>query len=163
MTPRLFTSAAPDAAEVIPGLLVGSAPSARVARRLAKDGVTQVVDLRIDRPIADWPDGIAVSHHPLVEFQAPEVAALDEISSRVADLVTSGHTVYLHCREGIQRAPMVACAALMQMGWPLADAHRQVTARRTAADLSEEQFGVLKALAAGLRSATVTSGAAAGS
>lgn len=153
MTPRLFTSAVPDAAEVIPGLLVGSAPSSRVARTLANAGVTQVVDLRVDRPFVDWPDEVYVSHHPLVEFEAPEVAELDEISSRVADLVSSGHTVYLHCREGIQRAPMVACATLMQMGWPLADAVRQVTTRRSTAALTEEQLGVLQLLSRGLQSA----------
>jgi protein-tyrosine phosphatase len=46
---------------------------------------------------------------------------LNQVSSDVASLVAQGEVVYIHCRVGVQRAPLVACAGLMQMGWSLPD------------------------------------------
>lgn len=138
--------AAPDAVEVIPGLTIGSVPTSRGARALARSGVTQAIDLRAAGSAVDWPDGVTAQSCPLVEFAAPDLATLDAISARVAGLVDGGGSVFVHCREGIQRAPLVACAALLQMGWPLADAYRLVSTRRTVAALSEDQLGVLRAL-----------------
>jgi hypothetical protein len=139
-------AAPPDVVEVIPGLLIGSAPNARAIRRLVRLGVTRVMDLTEGGVSSGaWPDGVVVESQPLVEYSAPELLALDAVSARVAAVLGQGHTVLVHCRAGVQRAPMVACATLVQLGWPLADAVRLVRQRRTVTDLSEAQLAVLQA------------------
>ena len=55
--------------------------------------------------------------------------------------------VLVHCREGIQRGPLVVCAALLHLGWPLSDAARLVRARRRLAAMSEAQLEVLRVVA----------------
>jgi protein-tyrosine phosphatase len=108
------------------------------------------MDLR-DRgdTVADgiWPDDVLTHSYPLVEYEAPDVAKLCEVSSHVASLIAQGEVVYVHCRAGVQRAPLVACAVLIQMGWSLPDAYRSVSSRRGVTAMSEDQLTVLRALA----------------
>lgn len=138
--------AAPDAVEIIPGLRIGAAPSRRTARAIARIGVTCAVDLRENFGPGLWPAAVRAISYPMVEYEAPSVASLRAIGDNVAQLVAGGEVVYVHCRAGVQRAPMVACAALMQMGSSLADAYRLIVSRRAVAGMSEEQLDVLKAL-----------------
>jgi protein-tyrosine phosphatase len=139
--------AAPDAVEVIPGLHMGAAPSRRVARTMTRAGVSCAVDLRVDRDgTSPWPKPVRTFSYPLAEYGAPSVETLARISKDVAELIENGEIVYVHCRAGVQRAPMVACAVLMQMGWPLASAYRFVASRRSVAALTEEQLQTLKSL-----------------
>jgi protein-tyrosine phosphatase len=136
-----------DAVEVIPGLRIGAAPSRRAVRRLVRAGVTHAIDLRGREDAAHvtiWPEGVFTDSYPLEEYEAPDIAELRQVSSDVASLVAQGEVVYIHCRAGIQRAPTVACAVLLQMGWSLADAYRVVSSRRAVAAMSEEQLAVLR-------------------
>jgi protein-tyrosine phosphatase len=137
--------APPDAVEIIPGFHVGAQPSRRAAREMAAAGVSHVIDLRADTSAgrSPWPESVKVISYPLVEYAAPDLPALLGITRHVAALVESGETVYVHCREGIQRAPMVACAVLVHMGWSLADAYQLVNSRRGVTALSEAQLTVL--------------------
>jgi protein-tyrosine phosphatase len=91
-----------------------------------------------------WPKGITVESCGLPEYEAPSAETLDWISRRTAGLLETGATVFVHCREGIQRAPMVACAVLMHTGWSLGDAYRLVTTRRPVTAMSEAQLRVLR-------------------
>jgi protein-tyrosine phosphatase len=84
----------------------------------------------------------------MVEYEAPDIEELCQTSTDVASLIQQGEIVYVHCRVGIQRAPLVACAVLIQLGWSLADAYRVVSSRRAVAAISEEQLDVLRKLAA---------------
>lgn len=137
-----------DAIEVIPGLRVGAELSRRGARALARAGVTHAVDLRGESAaVTMWPKEVITHNYPLVEYEAPGVEELHLASSGVATLIQQGETVYVHCRVGIQRAPLVACAVLIQLGWSLADAYRVVSSRRAVAAISEEQLVVLRRLA----------------
>jgi protein-tyrosine phosphatase len=148
-----------DAVEVIPGLRIGAAPSRRAARRLARAGVTHAIDLRGHRDVVAvtvWPEDVFTHAYPLEEYEAPGIAELRDVSSDVAGLIAHGEVVYVHCREGIQRAPMVACAVLIQMGWSLADACRVVSSRRAVAAMSEDQLEALRLVAASIRGADPT-------
>jgi protein-tyrosine phosphatase len=139
--------ASPDAVEIIPGLHMGAAPSRRVARLMTRGGVSCAVDLRVDRAEGSpWPEAVRTFSYPLAEYGAPPVETLYAISKHVSALIQGGEIVYVHCRAGVQRAPMVACAVLMQMGWPLADSYRLVAARRLVAALTEGQLDTLKSL-----------------
>jgi hypothetical protein len=138
-----------DAVEVIPGLRMGAAPSRRAARKLARAGVTHAIDLRGREDAAVtgiWPEDVFTHSYPLEEYEAPDIAELRQVSSDVASLIGQGEVVYVHCRAGIQRAPTVACAALMQMGWSLADAFRVVSSRRAVAAMTEGQLAILRQL-----------------
>jgi hypothetical protein len=71
----------------------------------------------------------------------------DEVDPRVpavarfvADLVIAGQRVLVHCTQGLNRAGLVAARALMDLGYPAADAIRVVRARR---GVEEEGFGAL--------------------
>lgn len=142
---RNFSSV--DAVEVIPGLRMGAAPSRRAARSLARAGVTHAIDLRSREDGAAgtiWPEDVFTHSYPMDEYEAPDVADLHQVSGDIASLIGEGEVVYVHCRAGIQRAPTVACAVLMQMGWSLADAYRVVSSRRAVAAMSEEQLAVLR-------------------
>jgi Dual specificity phosphatase, catalytic domain len=139
--------AAPDAVEIVPGLHIGAEPGRRAGRALAKAGVTQAVDLRGDDVApSPWPSNVTVLRFPLAEYEAPGVDPLDRLSKQVSVLIQEGEVVYIHCRAGVQRAPMVACAVLLQMGWSLPDAFQLVRRRRAIAALSDAQVAVLREL-----------------
>jgi Dual specificity phosphatase, catalytic domain len=139
--------APPDAVEVIPGLHVGSAPKRRAARSIARAGVSYAIDLRANPASrTPWPPSVQTFSCPLEEYEAPSLEALTGISRQVAALIEAGEIVYVHCRAGIQRAPLVACAVLVEMGWTLPDAVRLVSSRRAVAALSDAQVAVLRKL-----------------
>ncbi len=115
-------------------------------RSLVRAGISYVVDLREGPSASPWPTTVSVLHRPLAEYEAPDVASLHRVGAEVAMLVDRGEVVYVHCRAGVQRGPLVACATLMQMGWALSDAYRIVVARRAATAMSEAQLGVLRDL-----------------
>lgn len=132
--------------EILPGLHTGAAPSRRGLRSLVRAGVSYVVDLREAPRTLPWPTTVSVLRRPLTEYEAPDVAWLARMGGEVAMLVNRGEVVYVHCRAGVQRGPLVACATLMQMGWALSDAYRIVAARHAATAMSEAQLGVLRDL-----------------
>jgi protein-tyrosine phosphatase len=141
--------AAPDAVEIMPGLQIGAEVGRRASRKLAKAGVTRVVDLRSNSAGGSvWPASVTTIRFPLTEYEAPGLESLDRLSKEVVRLIQQGEVVYLHCREGVQRAPMVACAVLVQMGWSLTDAFQLVRRRRTITALNDPQIAVLRQLRA---------------
>lgn len=139
-----------DAAEIVPGLYIGAAPDGRSTSALVRAGVSHVLDVRADaaQGRASWPAHVSLASCGLVEYEAPGAETLAAIADKIVGLMASGTTVFVHCREGIQRAPMVACAALMATGWSLADAFRIVSTRRPVTAMSAAQLQVLRELEA---------------
>jgi protein-tyrosine phosphatase len=133
-----------DAAEIVPGLYIGAAPDRRSTSALVRAGVSHVMDVRADaaQDRARWPAEVSVEFRGLIEYAAPAVETLAAIADKIAGLMASGTTVFVHCREGIQRAPMVAT------GWSLADAFRIVSTRRPITAMSAAQLQVLRELEA---------------
>jgi protein-tyrosine phosphatase len=116
--------------------------------------VTHAIDLRgrgDEVPATFWPEDIFTDSYPLEENDAPNIAELREVSSDVASLIAQGEVVYVHRRAGVQRAPTVACAVPMQMGWSLADAYRVVSSRRAVKAMSKEQLEALRLVEAVIR------------
>lgn len=136
-----------DAARVIPGLWVGSAPSARQAQRLAGEGITAVVDLRSEGGDGgSWSDGVAVHRVPFVDHATPTVDELGAAAEIISRLLKDGHEVLVHCRAGLERSPTVVCAVLLLQGWPLSEAYRRVTESRKGAAPTEGQLATLRKL-----------------
>ena len=141
----------PDAVRVIPGLSMGSAPSASSGARLARGGIDCIVDLREKRTkISNWPSQVLVRHVPLEDHGTPSIGELRDAAVTVSSLVNQGHDVLVHCLAGVERTPMVVCAALMMMGWSLTDAYQRVLEVRPEAAPTDGQLAALRALAAEL-------------
>lgn len=140
-----------DAVRVIPGLSMGSAASARHGSRLARGGIDCVVDLREKTSkVGDWPPEVLVRHIPLEDHGTPSTDALRDAAVTVSGLVKQGHNVLVHCHAGVERTPMVVCAALMMMGWSLSDAYQRVLEVLPEAASTDGQLTVLRVLAAKL-------------
>lgn len=137
-----------DAVEILPGLWLGSAPSARQARDLHRRGIEAVVDLRAERGTAAavWPPEVEVRYERLQDHGTPSAQQLEDAASTVADLMAQGRTVLVHCHAGIERAPTVACAALVLQGWSLDAAYQRVIESRPAALPTDGQLAALREL-----------------
>lgn len=141
-------SARPDAAEVSPGLLIGSAPGPRQRRALVRAGVTVVVDLRAEtgEKAGDWPPEVEVVHWPIIDRMAPALPQLRALSDWVGLRISHGHKVFVHCHAGVGRSATVVCGVLVGMGWSLGDAFRALRACRPVAAPTDVQLDVLTEL-----------------
>lgn len=125
--------ARPDADEVLPGLLMGSAPgragSAKLARR---KHISRVLDLRElhEGPPARWPAHVEVRSYPIPDRACPDPAALTEVAGWLRRQLGADHRVLVHCLAGQGRAPTIVLALLVSMGYSLSDAHRLLRERR---------------------------------
>lgn len=54
--------------------------------------------------------------HYIPEYLSIETATLSIVTSEIVDIRRKGKKVYLHCREGVGRAPTVAAAVLVAEG-----------------------------------------------
>ena len=138
-----------DGAPVVPGLWVGAAPDRRQVRRLVRDGIDAVVDLRSERNESDdvWPSEVEVVRVGLQDHGSPTVDELRAAAQAVSGLMHRGREVFLHCHAGLERSPTVACATLLLQGWPLNEAFRRVTESRPRALPTDGQLAALRALA----------------
>ena len=139
-----------DADEIVPGLWIGSAPSSVQVATLVSAGIDAVVDLRAedDAVRRDWPDYIVVRIVALPDHGTPSRDELRAAGTAVSELMGEGHTVLVHCHAGVERAPTVACAALLLQGWSLEDAYRRVVDRRSLAAPTDGQLAALRTLVA---------------
>jgi protein-tyrosine phosphatase len=136
-----------DASEVMPGLLVGSAPNASQCAELTRRGVTYVVDLRAE--IANeghWPSNVVVHRMPVVDHRAPDLDQLVELAREVVDALRSGEVVLIHCHAGMGRAATAACAVLMELGYRLPDAYNTLRNARPVIAPTDPQIALLRTL-----------------
>jgi protein-tyrosine phosphatase len=138
----------PDVARVIPGLWIGSASADRHAGRLVRDGINCVVDLRAERERRGrWPQQVVDRHVPLQDHGSPSVEELRTAAGEVVDMLKQGYEVLVHCHAGLERAPTVACASLLLMGWPLTAAYQKVLQAHPGAAPTDGQMAALRAMA----------------
>ncbi len=140
-----------DPDEVVPGVLVGAAPRAGRRRRLARLGVTRVLDLRSEAAGgSQWPSQVQVERFPVADGTAPAVADLDALAARIEAWVRDGETVLVHCSGGIGRAATVAVALLMRRGYTMGEAYRLLRERRPRVAPGDAQLAVLRRYAQAL-------------
>ena len=100
-------------------------------------GVTHIADVR-----AEWSDEAFVNHYApnmkYLYFPTHDNGglqsdlwfdqAIDEIVSALAE--NPHNKVVIHCHMGVNRAPTLALAALLELGWDALDAMEQIRAAR---------------------------------
>jgi predicted ATP-grasp superfamily ATP-dependent carboligase/rhodanese-related sulfurtransferase len=106
------------------GILFGPALS---YEKLKKLGVKSIIDLREDREKSkvSIPHGINYYSFPIKDDSAPEPTSFHVLTSLVDELLQKGN-VYVHCRLGRGRAPMVVIAYLISKGLTLETAYQTV-------------------------------------
>ena len=69
-------------------------------------------DHPVEKYTADTVQGCELWEMPIDDMKAPTPAALATLTSSISSAVTSGKTVYVHCRGGLGRAGLVCGAVL---------------------------------------------------
>jgi protein-tyrosine phosphatase len=140
-----------DASEVMPGLLVGSAPNASQCAELYRRGVRSVVDLRAEvENEGHWRSDVIVRRMSIRDRRACEPAELAELARWVVKAIDADGIVLVHCHAGMGRAATVGCAVLMELGYSLGDAYRILRSARPIVAPTDAQMAVLQLLS-GLR------------
>lgn len=98
-------------------LIVGAFPSPRVLRRLHALGVRAIVNLCEEH--AGFRDeierlGMTQLHVPTLDFHPPSRDDLNRAVDFIIHCSAVGEVVYLHCKAGRKRSPLVAIAYLMR-------------------------------------------------
>lgn len=127
--------------EVAPGLVLGALPDAALARHLADEGVTAVVNMvaEWEGPVAFYKSaGIEQLWMPIVDFTSPTAGQLDSAVSWIAEKTSAGGRVYLHCKAGKGRSGTVALAYLISV--------ESLTPNEAQVKLAERRPQVLKSL-----------------
>jgi protein tyrosine phosphatase (PTP) superfamily phosphohydrolase (DUF442 family) len=129
---RIFTGAPiRRVSQITPQLYVGGQYRRRGWPRLQAQGITAVVNMRIE--FDDNDAGIAPSrylHLPVVDDQAPTVEQLRTGADFIAEEIARGGTVYIHCGSGIGRAATMAAAYLINTGLSADEAWARIRAAR---------------------------------
>ncbi len=127
---------------ILPELFVGSYPeSGEEIDQLKKEtGITAVLSLQTDEDLdllrLDWPaletcyktSGIELRRVPVRDFDPEDLQAkLPECVRALDQLLSAGHSAFLHCTAGAGRSPTVAIAYLHWCrGWDLGQAAAHV-------------------------------------
>jgi protein-tyrosine phosphatase len=84
-------------------------------RRLCIDVVVDM-DGEVDKGLPQGPDAIFYVYFPVLDEDLPNLAKTEALGRLVADLVSAGHRVLVHCRMGFNRSVLVVATALTYMG-----------------------------------------------
>lgn len=98
-------------------LFVGGQQYKRGLDKMRQLGIGATVSLREEAD--DAVRGVALSRHlwlPTPDDGAPTLAQLEDGVSFIRDSIRAGHGVYIHCAQGVGRAPTLAAAYLIAEG-----------------------------------------------
>ena len=86
--------------------------------------VDTVVDLDgyVDAGLPELPNRLLYLYYPILDEDLPDLPKLEAIARLIADLVSSGHVVLVHCRMGLNRSNLVVATALTYLGMTGAEA-----------------------------------------
>jgi hypothetical protein len=109
-----------------PSLFVGPAAHPQDLLQLRRAGVTAVLSLQ--EPVRDLPQAaiermrdacgetIVYRNEPVRDYDPHDlIRRLPAVLETLVELESAGHVVYVHCCEGLNRAPSVALAYLVRV------------------------------------------------
>ncbi len=114
--------------QILPHLHVGGQHNGRGLSILQKRGITALVSMRGE--MDDRERGIALTrylHVPTVDNHAPTLEQLKAGVTFIREEIEKGGAVYIHCWEGVGRAPTMAAAYLVSTGMSPSEAWEQIS------------------------------------
>ncbi len=119
-TTRILVGVSPTrTSRIAPNLYVGGQHKRRGLPRMAQRGITACVDLR--REYGDVEHGVDLAKQlslPTADDDAPTLADLQRAAEFISECLKEGRGVYIHCANGVGRAPTTAAAYLITTGLP---------------------------------------------
>lgn len=117
--------------QVTDNLFIGGQYNRHGMRRLSKRGVTSVVNMRGEYD--EQKHGYAPPYYcylPTVDNHAPTLECLRKGVQFIGKELDAGHKVYIHCWEGVGRAPTMLAAYLTSTGIKPGEAWAKIKAVR---------------------------------
>ena len=122
---------------VIPGLFQGDFPTGSVDWSRFDDVVSLTIE---DVPGVRLQVGGLRMHVPIWDDEMVDPTGVRTAARTVAERVTAGKRVLVHCSAGLNRSGVVAARALMFMGMSVAEAIARVRSARGPDALSNRDF-----------------------
>ena len=136
---------------VLPGQLAGCAlpRSPETIQALAAAGVRRLITLTEDPLPRAWlrQAGIADTHVPIPDYQAPTQDQLARVSATIDESVAADEPVAVHCAAGRGRTGTVLAAYFIHRGMPLDEAIAEIRRLRPSSVESNDQIEALRAYA----------------
>jgi protein tyrosine phosphatase (PTP) superfamily phosphohydrolase (DUF442 family) len=145
---------------VTPQLAVGGRVRPADIGRLARSGVTRVVDTRAehkDDEAALAAEGIQLLYLPTPDTRPLSLEDLRRGAEWINQQMAAGERVLIHCEHGVGRSVLLTAAALVAGGMSAHDAVALVQRRRWQAAPNHRQIVRLQAFEREIRSAQATS------
>lgn len=133
---------------VTPQLYVGPQFNVAGKRALEREGITAVVNLRIE--FDDAAHGLAFPHYcylPTVDDDSPSPEHFQRGVDFIHAQIAAGGKVYIHCKAGVGRAPTLAAAYLIAQGDSLDAAIARIKQARPFITITPPQMAALRAYA----------------
>jgi protein-tyrosine phosphatase len=153
--PRLRRPRGPRLFWLTADLAFSRAPRDAEWRAVRQAGIRCVLDLRAEAHATGSEasaEGLLYLRAPVPEGGVPLDSDLSLLADWIDQSVSDHGPVLVHCREGLGRSPLVACAALVAMGVPVREAYAALRRARPEVSLSDEQAGALERFASRLES-----------
>lgn len=128
---------------VTPHLAVGGRVRPEDVSRLARAGVSRVVDTRSefqDDESALAAEGIQLLHLPTPDTHPLSLADLERGAIWVNEQIKAGERVLIHCEHGVGRSVLLTAAALVEDGMAAHDAVELIQRRRWQAAPNHRQL-----------------------
>lgn len=134
---------------VLPQLYIGSQPNQRGFDHLVAEGITAIVNMRIEKDDRIFNlHGMEYLHLPVIDDTAPTVEQIKAGTYFIDQILAHSGNVYIHCGAGVGRAPTMAAAYMLWKGEPLARVIARITAVRPFIYITPPQAALLEQLAA---------------
>ena len=133
---------------ITPQIYVGPQYNRRGKRALEQEGITGVVNMRVE--FDDAAHGLTLAHYchlPTVDDDQPAPAHLQQGVDFIQSVLDAGGKVYIHCKGGIGRAPTMAAAYFVSQGMTLEQALDLIQQTRPFIHITPPQMAGLHAYA----------------
>jgi hypothetical protein len=151
-TTRIIAGVSPErTSRVLKNLYVGGQHKRRGLKSMRARGITACIDLR--REYGDVEHGLDLERHLSIPTDDDNVPSLEELklaADFIREALSEGRGVYIHCANGVGRAPSTVAAYLIATGLSAAEAWaiirkarpfiRPTAVQREQIDRFEKQF-----------------------
>lgn len=115
---------------------------------LRREGAGCALDLRTAAEgggrLAPLPAPATLRWYPIEDGHAPPIRELGDVTDWIVGRIATGSRAVVGCREGRGRSTLLACAALLCLGYPLDGAYRVIRRGQPGTVWSDAQIEVLQ-------------------